>query len=184
MRQVQSLEREFRSIMPSLPLIQFVAAGISLLSDLPPPVAAYAERFNEACLALGGGGAVANDMYVEKLFDIKDVNLDGIADYFVYDCMFGCDRDAYAFASGSPPCPSGVLLLSAGNEYLKIALPGTINRIKPAPRPIVVLTRRRNIGDGCNLAFGCQYIYEVREGRFQLVGECSAESCDLLSNKP
>jgi hypothetical protein len=165
--------------MPT-PLLTLAAASTLYIADLPPPVATYARKFESSCRAEGLGPAIANEMFVEKLFDVEDANLDGTPDYFVYECMFGCERNRFAFASGSPPCPSGVLLLSANGTHQLIHLPGTIKTIIPGERPAVALTRRRNLGDGCTVAFGCQYVYEVRDGRFQLIGECAPEGCDAL----
>ncbi len=162
----------------SAAVFPLLAAVMVPLSELPAPVAAYAQRFAEACATTNSGAAVANEMYVERLFGISDVNLDGAADYFAYACMFGCERDPFVFASGSPPCPDGVLLMSTPEGYVTLRLPGTIKRVLPGERPAVVLTRRRNIGDGCSIPFGCQYVYEVKDGRFQLVGECPEGACD------
>jgi hypothetical protein len=159
-------------------LVPILAQTMLPLSELPEPVAAYAQQFTRSCHITKQGAVVANEMYVEKLFGVEDVNLDGEQDYFAYACMFGCEGDHFAFASGSPPCPDGVMIMSSQQGYVTIRLPGTIKRIFPGERPVVVLTRRRNLGDGCTIPFGCQYIYEVRDGRFQLVGECPEGSCD------
>jgi hypothetical protein len=167
-------------------LASSVAEGpVTGLAELPPPVADYARRFEGECRLNGLGEVLANEMFSPEIFGEHDINRDGRADYLAYACMFGCVGAPFAFVSIGMPCPSGVLLLSVEETYRSFDLPGTVNKIVQGDRLRIVTTRRRFMGDlDCKQPQGCEYVYELRDGRFQRLGQCGDEGCDELLRSP
>jgi hypothetical protein len=148
------------------------------LVDLPAPVAKYAERFIGECALNGLGPAVANEMLGDTVFGKSDVNGDGRRDYLAYACMFGCEGAPFAFVTAGLPCASGVLILSDGDEHKTYNIPGTVNKIVEGEMLRIVTTRRRFIHDPfCPGPNPCEYVFELRDGRFQMVGVCPPLGC-------
>jgi hypothetical protein len=151
-----------------------------LINELPAPVAAYASRFEGECEMNGLGPAVANEMYDGRVFGKHDVNGDGKPDYLAYACMFGCVGAPFAFVTMGLPCASGVLILSSNTGHRVYDLPGTVNRVVSG-YPLKVITTRRRYGDkNCTTGMACEYVYELRDNRFQLVGLCPRDGCESL----
>jgi hypothetical protein len=153
------------------------------LERLPDPVRAYAEALTPYCKALGKRGVTVNEMYREDPYGAPDVNHDGVRDYFAYKCMFGCSGAPFALMSIGHPCPFGVLMLSGEQGYTTIALPGTITQLDPGPPLRIVVTRRRINERDCADPFGCSYVFELRQGRFQLTEPCPADGCRALVSR-
>jgi hypothetical protein len=149
------------------------------LVKLPAPVRDYAAQFAPHCSALGKGDVIANEMHSDELFGPPDINLDGLPDFFEYKCMFGCERFPFAFVGAGVPCAFGVLLLSSQDGYRAISLPGTVTRFEVGPPASIVVTRQRIKKSDCPERFSCQYLFELREGRFQIVAPCPADGCRL-----
>jgi hypothetical protein len=122
-------------------------------------------------------------MYSEDLYGITDVNRDGARDYFVYKCMFGCADSPFALMSVGQPCPFGVMLLSSKMAYRTINLPGTITRLDEGPPLRIAVTRQRINKEDCQDPFGCSYIFELKEGRLQLVQPSPNNGCSTLVSR-
>lgn len=151
------------------------------LSALPAPVAAYATQFEGECKLNGLGPPVANEMYTDKIFGRSDVNGDGAPDFMAYACMFGCIGAPFAFVAAGLPCTNGVLALSEGGVYRTYSLPGTVSRIVNGPPLRIVTTRMRFAGDlECKAERDCQYVYELKGQRFERVGICPEEGCEVM----
>lgn len=148
------------------------------LEQLPPPVRAYAQDLAPFCSVIGRHAVVVNEMYAGDLFGAYDINHDGKRDYFVYKCMFGCDGEPFAFVGMGNPCAFGRLLLSSASGYTTIPLPGTINRFEAGRHIRVAVNRQRIHTSDCD-QFQCSYIFEFREGRFQLVRPCPVVGCQI-----
>ena len=156
------------------------AAAQQRLTDLPDPIRAYAEQFEPYCAALKKPGVVANEMYSDRLFGAPDINHDGKRDYFEYKCMFGCNGVPFAFVGMEQPCPFGALLLSTDAGYQAISIPGTITQLDSGPPITIAVTRWRiNLKD-CGDELQCSYLFELREGRFQLITPCPSSGCKRL----
>ena len=147
---------------------------------VPVPIRAYASEFLPYCLALGKSKVVINEMYSADLFGAPDINHDGRPDYFAYKCMFGCDGLPFAFVGLGVPCAFGALLLSPAGTYSSIAVPGSINQFDPGPPLRIAVTRQRIHSGDCEKTFACGYIFELRQGRFQLVMPCPLDGCRML----
>ena len=110
---------------------------------------------------------------------VVDVNADGRKDYVVYKCMFGCSGDPRAFTGKSTPCPWGSLLLSEPEGYEQVFLPGKVNRFHTGLTVKISIKRPRAlrlVGNFCKDPFpdyDPEYAYQLKEGRFQLLGMCS-----------
>jgi hypothetical protein len=150
------------------------------LAELPAPVADYAQRFAGECAMNGLGPVLANEMFSRDVLGKADVNGDSKPDYLAYACMFGCAGAPFAFVNLGMPCPSGVLLLSADAGYLTLNLPGTVNKVVEGEPLRIVTTRRRFSKDDCTEGLACEYVYELKEGRFQRVGLCPPDGCASL----
>lgn len=151
------------------------------VAELPAPVAAYASRFEGECEMNGLGPALANEMYDGRVFGKHDVNGDGKPDYLAYACMFGCVGAPFAFVTAGLPCPSGVLILSHEEGHHTYDLPGTVNRVVSGNPIKVITTRRPFMGDPhCSHQIACEYVFELRDNRFRLVGLCPRDGCDSL----
>jgi hypothetical protein len=150
------------------------------LTDLPQPIRSYAEEFAPYCTALGRPGVITNEMYSDSLFGAPDINRDGKRDYFEYKCMFGCEGAPFAFTGLRLSCPFGSLLLSSGGGYHSVSIPGTITRLDFGPPLRIAVTHQRINRADCDNDFVCGYIFELREGRFQLVTPCPSDGCKTL----
>jgi hypothetical protein len=157
------------------------ASDTRRLADLPAPVAEYAERFDGECAMNGLGPALANEMLADTVFGKTDVNGDGERDYLAYACMFGCEGAPFAFVTAGLPCASGVLILSEGSGHRTYSLPGTVNKVVEGETLRVVTTRRRFMHDPfCHGPNQCEYVFELRGGRFQMVGVCPPVGCEEM----
>lgn len=141
------------------------------------PLQPFVDELNGECLQQGSGKAVANGFYVKHFLGLTDVNGDRVPDYFAYRCMFECEKEPTAFIGLGLPCASGVLMLSTSSGYKTVHLPGAINRAYPGLPLRVVLTRRRGPGDTCPSLVGCEYVYVLKDGRFQEIGQCPQAGC-------
>ena len=171
----------------------WMLAGISAeakdsLPYLPGPVASYAEQFDKECQSSGLGHVVVNEHYSADNPGPKDVNGDGVPDYVIYKCMFGCSEKPFAFVGIGTPCPWGSLLLSQGGHYATLFLPGRVSRVQSGSPVRISLQRPRELrasGNYCKEPFPDSdpvYIYELKKERFQLVGSCpSGGSCEFPS---
>jgi hypothetical protein len=131
------------------------------------------------CKALGRPSVVFNEMYSARLFGTPDINHDAEPDYFQYKCMFGCQGLPFAFTGLGLPCPFGALLLSSVEGYQSISLPGTVTRLDLGPPLKIAVTRFRISPADCDNKYVCDYLFELRQGRFQLVTPCPQSGCDL-----
>ena len=156
------------------------------LPYMPGPVASYSQQFDKECRSRDLGHVVVNEHYTADNPGPKDVNGDGIPDYVIYKCMFGCSEKPFAFMGTGTPCPWGHLLMSNGDQYTNVFLPGRIHQIQ-ASSPIRILLQRpdelRVPDNYCKDPFpnfNPVHVYELKKERFQLVGTCPSDgSCDL-----
>jgi hypothetical protein len=158
------------------------ASAKDSIRDLPLPVASFAKQFEQECVSNGNGHVVSNEYYGEIL-GTRDLNGDGTLDYFTYKCMFGCSEKPLAFKGIGSPCPWGVLLLSGDSAYTEIFVPGMVNDVDAGASLRIAVTRPRSLGDWCKGRFpksDIQYVYELKEGRFQLSGMCPPTGCKVL----
>lgn len=165
-----------------------VQAAADQHSGMPPAVARYAEKLEKECLAGGHGSLVTTDIYSDTLFDRPDVNQDGVPDFIVYKCMFGCSEMPTKFTGTGGPCPSGTLLLSEDGGHQEIFLPGVVQKVSFSETlriKVQVPQTLRLIGNYCTDGFADydpNFVYEFKDGRFQRVGMCLTSGCaDLLN---
>jgi hypothetical protein len=100
--------------------------------------------------------------------------------------MFGCSEKPFSFVGIGTPCPWGSLLMSHGDQYKKVFLPGMVSGIQAGP-PIRISLHRpgelRLAGNFCKDPFPNfvpVHVYELKQERFQLVGTCpSSGTCEL-----
>jgi hypothetical protein len=156
-----------------------LASAQESLERLPDPVRAYGSQFAPYCSALGKPGVVTNEMYSDALFGAPDINHDGEPDYVEYKCMFGCEGAPFAFVGLGAPCRFGALLLSSEEGYKTVAIPGTITQLDQGPPLSIAVTRRPIHAHDCDDDSECSYLFELREGRFQLVTPCPADGCRM-----
>lgn len=154
------------------------------LTDLPPPIYDYAVDLKPYCEQIGRREVVVNHIYSDRLFGALDINTDGIRDYFVYKCMFGCDGEPYALQGLGPRCMFGSLLLSSGAEYRNVPVPGQLEDVRLAPRLRVAVYRAHVHAQDCHGQWYCKYVYELRENWFRLVGPCPPAGCRALLSAP
>jgi hypothetical protein len=173
------MSRLAAAILLSLCLVAVPARAADRLEKLPPPVLAFAQQFEKECRDNGLGQLTVNENYSDDGRGEADVNGDGQTDYVVYKCMFGCSQNPLAFVGKSSPCPWGSLLLSSPAGYDHVFLPGRISRFSPDSSVKISITRPRAlrlIGNFCKDPFpdyDPEYVYQLKEGRFQLLGMCS-----------
>jgi hypothetical protein len=155
---------------------------------MPLPVAQYAEKLERECLAGGHGSLVTTDIYSDTLFDRPDVNRDGVPDYIIYNCMFGCSEKPQKFTGTGSPCPWGTLLLSKDGGHQEIYLPGVVQKVSFSEAlriKVQVPQALRLIGNFCTDGFAeydPNFVYEFKDGRFQRVAMCLLSGCaDLLN---
>jgi hypothetical protein len=162
------------------------------VAELPAPVAAYAERIDRECRDQGLGHVVLSDNYTDKDYGVADVNADGLRDWFIYKCMFGCSGKPDAFTGRVTPCPFGALLLSdRGGAYGEVFIPGMVRRAKPGAALRVTLQRPRAlrlVGNFCKDPFADydpEYAYELKDRRLVLLGMCAPNgAADCLAASP
>jgi hypothetical protein len=159
------------------------------LAKLPAPVAALAAQFNKECKSGKLGELVATDNFSLADRFTQDLNGDGAPDYFVYKCMFGCSEKPLAFAGIGTPCAWGNLLLSNAGKHEKFFVPGLVTRVHKGPLLRIALqlpTSLRLSGNFCRDGFPDSdplVVYELRDRRFQLLGECPNGGGDTCFSK-
>jgi hypothetical protein len=158
------------------------ALAADQMEKLPPPVLAFAQQFEKECRDYGLGHLIVSENYSSDGRGAVDVNSDGQKDYFVYKCMFGCSQDPFVFTGKSSPCPWGSLLLSKPTGYDQVFLPGRVSRLR-AGLPIRISIKRpralRLVGNFCKDPqpdYDPEYAYQLKDGRFQLLGTCLPNS--------
>ncbi len=149
------------------------------LADLPPPIRAYAAALKPYCEQIGRRDVVVNGIYSDKFFGVIDANGDGQRDYIIYKCMFGCDGEPYALQGLRPGCMFGSLLLSSGAGYKSIPVPGQLLGLEQAPELRVAVYREHINAADCG-QWHCNYVFELRDGWFRLVGPCPQKGCRTL----
>jgi hypothetical protein len=155
------------------------------LADLPQPIRDYAEALKPYCEQIGKRDVVPNAIYSGSFFGPLDANGDGQRDYIVYKCMFGCDGEPYALQGLGPSCMFGSLLLSSGAGYRSVPVPGQLASLDRAPHLRVAVYRERIHAGDCGSDWYCNYVYELRQDWFRLVGACPPQGCrGLLSARP
>lgn len=150
------------------------------LSDLPPPVGAYAQALKPYCEVIGKREVVVNRLYDDQFFGQLDINHDGLRDYIIYKCMFGCDDEPYALQGLGPACMFGSLLLSSPDGYRPVPVPGQLSQLEVSPRVRVVVYRARIHKDDCGGAWYCSYVFELRSDWFRLVDVCPPRGCRAI----
>ena len=175
-----------RAMLRVIPMLFGLPAAVALagtpppLADLPPPILEYAMSLKPYCEQIGRHEVVVNGIYSERFFGTLDVNADGRRDYIVYKCMFGCDGAPYALQGLGPGCMFGRLLLSAEAGYRSVPVPGQLVRLEQSPRLRVAVYREHIHAQDCGDKWYCDYVYELREDWFRLVGPCSPDGCGAL----
>jgi hypothetical protein len=155
---------------------------------MPLAIAHYVQKLEKECLAGGHGSLVTTDIYSDTLFDRPDVNHDGVPDYFLYNCMFGCSEKPDKFTGTGSPCPWGTMLLSRNGGHQEIFFPGVVQKmaLSGTLRIKVQLPQSlRLIGNYCTDGYGGfdpNFVYEFKDGRFQRIGMCSMIGCTDLLN--
>jgi hypothetical protein len=154
------------------------------LRKLPAPVSTFAMQFAGECEQKGLGNVIPSENY--RADDDLDVNGDGVTDYLVYKCMFGCSKDPAAFTGRLTPCPWGNLLLSEAAGYKRIFLPGMVSQIQSASTVKAVISPPRilrlvgNYCDDPKATYDPQYVYELKADRFQRIAMCPGSGCAEL----
>lgn len=156
------------------------AGNPTRLADLPVPIRDYAVALKPYCEQIGRHEVVINPIYTDRLFGTLDVNADGHRDYIVYKCMFGCDGEPYALQGLGPGCMFGSLLLSSGADYRSVPVPGQLASLDRAPRLRIAVYRERIHEGDCGSDWYCNYVYELRNEWFRLVGACTQKGCRAL----
>lgn len=156
------------------------------LRRLPEPVQAFAQQFEKDCAANGLGRLVTNDNYDGRRNKPLDVNDDGVPDYVVYKCMFGCSGNPLAFEGRGTPCPWGSLLLSQPEGHKAVFLPGMVTQVLQGMPLRLAITRPRALrllGNYCEDGYGDhdpQYVYELKGLKLIEKGMCPLGSCGPL----
>ena len=160
------------------------ASAKDAMKSLQPAIDAYAQDLDAECKASGLGHVVASENFAMLAEGPGDLNGDGQAEYIVYKCMFGCSEKPAAFTGTGTPCPFGNLLLSGEGTYAKLFLPGVVSMVFAAKPVAVAITRPRTLrmhGNYCQspqVNYDPQYLYQMRDGRFQLVTMCQETGCE------
>jgi hypothetical protein len=172
-----------------LPVWMLVGTEVSAkdpFEGVPAAIASYAAQFEQDCASSGLGHVVPSDNYGEFEGEPFDLNGDQVPDYIVYKCMFGCSAKPEAFTGRGTPCAWGSLLLSDAGGHAALFLPGLAARVFAGPPIRVAITRPRAFRIGGNYCkdpdpgFDPQYAYELKAGRFQLIGRCPSGGCETL----
>jgi hypothetical protein len=150
-------------------LVAAPARAADQLEKMPPPVLAFAQQFEKDCRDNGLGRLTVNENYPDDGRGEVDVNADGQKDYVVYKCMFGCSQNPLAFVGKSSPCPWGSLLLSNPTGYDQVFLPRRISRLSPG-LPVKISIRRPRALRHPFADYDPEFVYQLKEGRFQLLG--------------
>jgi hypothetical protein len=150
------------------------------LSELPQPIRDYAEALKPYCEVIGKHSVIANGIYSDRLFGDIDVNRDGLRDYIVYKCMFGCDDEPYALQGLGPQCMFGSLLLSSPEAYRAIPIPGQLSQFEAGDQVRVTVYRAHIQRQDCGGAWYCNYVFELRYDWFRLVDVCPQSGCLAL----
>ncbi len=162
------------------------AISKDVLRDLPQPIQSFATPFAAECRAGGFGDLVLSDHYRDQFPDMPDVNGDSLPDYAVYKCMFGCSGKPKAFEGIATPCAWGNLLLSEGDTYKAVFLPGLVVRIEAGPPVRIAVAKPRALqinGNYCDDGYPAnsqQQVFELKDGRFRLAGMCDDSGCKGL----
>ena len=167
-------------ILVGLPAAIAQAGTARRLTDLPPPIHDYAAALKPYCEQIGRHEVVVNGIYSDRFFGPLDVNADGQRDYIIYKCMFGCDGEPYALQGLGPSCMFGRLLLSSGEGYRSVPVPGQLATLDAAPRLRVAVYREHIHAQDCGGQWYCNYVYELREDWFRLIGACPPKGCGAL----
>lgn len=173
------------AILFGLPAVPAQAGNAPRLADLPAPIHDYAASLKPYCEQIGLSEVVVNAIYSDSFFGPLDVNADGQRDYIVYKCMFGCDGEPYALQGLGPGCMFGSLLLSSGGGYKSVPVPGQLASLERAPYLRVAVYRERIHAGDCGRDWYCNYVYELRDDWFRVVGVCPPKGCRaLLAARP
>lgn len=154
------------------------------LASLPPPVRDYATALKPYCEQIGKKEVVANAIYSDSFFGPLDANADGQRDYIIYKCMFGCDGEPYALQGLGPSCMFGSLLLSSEAGYRSVPVPGQLLSLDRAPQLRVAVYRAHINPQDCGGQWYCNYVYELRDNWFRVVGACPQKGCRALLSAP
>lgn len=180
-----------RAVLRVIPMLILFAVPVAgawsqpRVADLPPPIRDYAEALKPYCEVLGRREVVVNGIYSDRLFGLLDINHDGLRDYIIYKCMFGCDGEPHALQGLGPQCMFGSLLLSSGAGYRSVPVPGQLASLDRAPRLRVAVYREHVHAQDCGGQWYCNYVYELKDDWFRLVGACPSQGCrTLLSARP
>lgn len=150
------------------------------LGSLPSPIRDYAAALKPYCEQIGMKDVVVNRIYSDRFFGPLDVNADGRRDYIVYKCMFGCDGEPYALQGLGPSCMFGSLLLSSEAGYRNVPVPGQLQDLNQKPRLRIAVYRAHVNPQDCGNSWYCNYVYELRQDWFRLVGPCPPNGCRSL----
>ncbi|MCB1377505.1 MAG: hypothetical protein KDK89_03895 [Alphaproteobacteria bacterium] len=150
------------------------------IAELPGPIREYAEALKPYCEVMGKQDVVVNGIYSDRLYGELDVNGDGLRDYIIYKCMFGCDGEPYALQGLGPGCMFGSLLLSSATGYRSVPVPGQLVSLERAPRLRVAVYRAHINAQDCGGQWYCNYVYELRDDWFRVVGPCPLKGCGAL----
>lgn len=173
------------AILVGLPAALADAGAPPRVAELPAPIRDYALALKPYCEQIGKREVVVNAIYSDSFFGPLDANGDGRRDYIVYKCMFGCDGDPYALQGLGPGCMFGSLLLSSAAGYRSVPVPGQLASIDRAPQLRIAVYREHIHAGDCGSAWYCNYVYELRQEWFRLVGACPPQGCRaLLSARP
>lgn len=160
------------------------ASAKDVIKSLQPAVAAYAQDLDAEYKASRLGHVVASENFAMLTDGPGDLNGDGHAEHIVYKCMFGCSEKPAAFTGTGTPCPFGNLLLSGNGAYAKLFVPGVVSKVYATNPVVVAITRPRTLrlhGNYCEspqINYDPQFLYELRDSRFQLVTMCPETGCE------
>ena len=80
------------------------------------------------------------------------------------------------------PCQFGVLLLSSSDGYITVTLPGTLTHLAKGPPPTITVNRECINTEDRGAGHSCNYLFELREGRFQIVKPCPEDGCQAITS--
>ena len=162
------------------------AMSKDVLRTLPPPIELFATQLAAECRSGGAGELVLTDHYRDQFPGMPDINGDRKPDCMVYKCMFGCSGKPNAFEGIATPCAWGNLLLSEGDSYKVVFLPGLVSRIEAGPPVRIAVAEPRSLqlnGNFCDDGYPAnsqQQVFELKDGRFRLAGMCDDSGCKGL----
>jgi hypothetical protein len=79
-----------------------------------------------------------------------------------------------------PNCMFGSLLMSSAGSYKTIPVPGQLLRLETAAQLRVAVYRAHVNRQDCGGAWYCNYVYELRDGWFRLIGVCPETGCESV----